>query len=104
MGISKLIRRLMIVVGAILLPAIFVWTLEMLRPGEAISRSVFVDTAGLPIGSAFQGSLPDERNNLRQFVIPTATNIPCAPEDRTLLDRLKLWILPTVYATNCPGT
>ena len=99
----KFVRKLMIVGGTLLLPALSVWTVKILRPAKTISRSTFRDMAGLPINSVFLGSLPDARNDLKEFVIPAATVIRCLPENRTLLDRFKAWFEPSVYAQGANG-
>src|ERR1700682_376844 len=71
-----------------------------------ITETAIVTMEGARVSSVFEGSSPDPRNDLRRIPNHAPPVIRCSARvNRTLLDRIKGFFEPSVFADgSCPTT
>jgi len=99
-------KNLVIGIGLCTCLSLSVWTVAgRLNAPRRITETAVFTMDGIQLASIFEGLSPDPLYDIKTMPSRTPTVIPCAPETRTVLDKLKSWFQPSAFAQgSCPNT
>jgi hypothetical protein len=98
--------KLVIGVGVGTCLGLTIWTMmgRASAPRHIAETAVFT-TDGVQLASVFEGLSSNPLYDLKSMPSHTPTTIPCAPQTKTFLDKVKSWFQPDVFAqSSCPNT